>query len=686
MLAPIWYLVVGGVVLCLPGIAWWAWFPEKEKDILEIIAEISGLSVAISALVVLWMFLLGWEFKSLVVGLIYALLGALAAAGVVRMLLRSRRTDSAAGVNHANGQRAVESPTDEYRPDELEDSELSVDEQPAAALETQQMEETAGVGRAQTVRLPNERAGGGTRSGWILRNVVLLLGFVMILAWRFYQVRDLVIPAWVDPLHHTLIVRLFLENGGLPGSFRPYMEVPFSYHFAFHAVTAAFAFLARCPVEQAVLVVGQVLNALVAVSVYRLGLALWADWRRAGAAALLVGFVFQMPAYYATWGRYTLLTGLVLLPLAMAVSLDIANKGRSNPRLIKMALLTGGVLLSHYFTALLLVLFLLILGLQILAGNLKLGRNWRESHWLRLTAAALAGAVLVSPWIARTLGINQDWVGVTMVSPAQTLDSVFFPNYLSYLWRMLGPRRNHVLMALALLGLVIAIWRPKTRSFGFWALAMGLFSLPWGFHLAPFRPDHFVIVLFLPAALLISDFVFSAWERLQAGRYRKVGDVLVSVVLLSLLVWGQRETRYILNQTTVFTSQADLEAVEWVAGNTPPEARFLTNVTHWQYRTYRGVDGGWWIMPLTGRETLLPPALYIMGEREYVDGINSFAATASQLQECSAEFWGLVQEAGVTHVYLVEGRGSLKAEELAGCEGLSLVYDRKGVTIFEVDG
>jgi hypothetical protein len=215
-------------------------------------------------------------------------------------------------------------------------------------------------------------------------------------------------------------------------------------------------------------------------------------------------------------------------------------------------------------------------------------------------------------------------------------------------------------------------------------LALGLFSLPWGFHLSPFRPDHYVIVLFLPASLLVSEFIFTVWERLQSGRFCRVGTVLAGAVVIGLLIWGLWETRFIINQTTVFTSQADLEAIEWLAENTPSEARFLTNVTHWQYKTYRGVDGGWWIMPLTRRETLLPPALYVMGERDYVEGINRYAETASQLQECSPELWDLVEESGVTHIYLVEGRGSLQPEKLEDCNGLSIVYAEGGVTIFEV--
>ena len=335
MLETLWYLLAGGVVLCLPGIAWWAWFPEKDKDILECIAEISGLSIAITALVMLGFFLLDVRLYPVAVGIIYSLLGVLAVAGVVHKRVNSKPTD---GTLQPSG--------DEFR---MEDTARAKQIQAGVEQDAQVLEGDFHQVRELQENISAEDDPQDSDTGWILRNVLLLIAFVLLLAWRFYQIRDLVLPAWVDSLHHTLIVRLILENGGLPDSLAPYMDVPFSYHYAYHALTAAFAFLTRMPAEQAVLVLGQVLNALVAVSVYRLGTALWADWRRAGTAALLVGFVFQMPAYYVTWGRYTLLTGLVLLPLAMAVALDIANKERSNQRLVKLAVLTGGLLLSHYF-------------------------------------------------------------------------------------------------------------------------------------------------------------------------------------------------------------------------------------------------------------------------------------------------------------------------------------------------
>jgi hypothetical protein len=113
-----------------------------------------------------------------------------------------------------------------------------------------------------------------------------------------FQARELLLPAWVDSVHHVLVVRLIEQNGGIPTSFAPYFDVAFTYHYGFHLLAAIFSTLTLAPAEQGVLWFGQLINALVALSVYRLGRAAWHDRRAALLAAVLVGFVFQMPAYY----------------------------------------------------------------------------------------------------------------------------------------------------------------------------------------------------------------------------------------------------------------------------------------------------------------------------------------------------------------------------------------------------
>lgn len=619
------YLLPAAIVLGLPGIAWQAWFRDKDESLGSSLIDATGLSISLSALLALAAFLLGWPISSVAITALYLVMGVLAGLGLIR-LWRARQGNVA----------------------------------PEAS--------SRAAGNALAV------------SWW--GGALLLLVFALILAWRFYQIRELALPAWVDSVHHVLIVRVMLEIGGVPQTLEPYLPVPFYYHFGFHALAAVFSFVSRLPPEQAVLFIGQVLNALVAVSIFRLGLALWNDWRRAGLAAILVGFVSQMPAYYVTWGRYTLLTGLVLLPLAMAVVLDIIHKGGSPARVARLAVLSGGLLLVHYFAAILFALYFAFVGLHALLRDWRDRQLLRGSRWLPLALGAVSGAVLAAPWIYRTWGYAS--VGVTAGAALSTTasDALYFPNYLSYLWRMAGPNRNYLLLALAPLGLLVAGLRPKSRAFAAWSLALILFSFPWGFYLAPFRPDHVVIVLFLPATLLVSDFLVTAGETLQAGHFPKLGKVLLASAILSLLAWGVWDTRSILNRSTVLASEADARAVQWIARNTPAEARFYINTAFWQGVTYRGVDGGWWILPLTGRATLLPPVVYEWGTGDYTFAIRANAKQASSLEGCTPEFWELVRANGLTHVYLSGERGSLRPSAVQSCPGFQLLYAEQGVYVY----
>ncbi len=611
--------------MLLPGLAWQTWFYEDGKDLLELLAEAIGVSLAITALLALWVFLLGWHFSGIALIVIYALVGLLVLLGFVYRI----------GGRHAS-------------------QEFDFSDDASAPIR------------------PKHYA------------IILLVAFGILLVWRFYQVRELVLPAWVDSVHHTLVVRAILENGGLLGNLEPYMPVPFFYHFAFHILAASFSFWSRLEPAQAVLFFGQILNAVVAISVYRLGMALWTDWRRAVLAAGLTGFVFQMPAYYASWGRYTLLAGLVLLPLAMAEALDIVHHGGTNRRIARMVLFSGGLLLAHYFAALLLAIFLFFLGVQVFFRDIQRGKIIRGSRWLPLVGASTGGFLLSVAWIYRTWTYVSAGVNVGFTLSSQDIEAQYFSNYLSYLWRIAGPNHNLILLFLAIIGLLVALWRRETRPFGLWALTMGLMSIPWGLHINPFRPDHAVIVLFLPASLLVSDLFFSAIDRLQLVWSARIFQVTLAAGLASLMVWGIWTTRSIINPATVLANQADLQAIEWIGNNTPPDARFFINVVYWQAGNYRGVDGGWWITPITGRETLLPAALYAAGNHDYIQQVNDLAAEASQLQTCTPEFWEVIHTDALTYIYINNKRGSLHADQLGGCSLLKLVYAENEVSIYQV--
>jgi hypothetical protein len=508
-----------------------------------------------------------------------------------------------------------------------------------------------------------------------------LFVFIGILLLRLYQAHDLIFPPWVDSVHHALLVRIFVERGGLPGDLSPWLPIPFYYHFGFHASAAIFAAASGLTPDSVLLLFGQFLSAMAAVSVYRLSMAIRRDTRRALLAMALTGFVAQMPAFYLAWGRYTLLAGMTLLPLAMAEAIEFAHRAPRRAGLARLAILTAGVLLTHYLAGILLAVFFLIYGLSLL---------WKRKNWRRLiglTLAALIGALLALPWLIPMLQHAAPDISVGLLTPSDSVDAVYFTDYAGYLWRLLGPLRNYILAGLALAALPVALFRKgPMRVFAVWGSLIALEALPWGLRLAPFRPDHMVIILFLPAAILLANGWISCADHLDRWKpAMRIGFWMGVVAVVGCLV-GIWDTRSIVRPATVFADAADREAVLWAAEHTPPDSLFLINAALWQNGLYRGVDGGWWLLPLADRQTLLPPMVYSFGPRDYIDTINGWAAASSKLTGCSDDFWSFVRSRGITHIYVREDTGSLRLSSLLLCKGLDRIYLNQKVGIFRIAG
>jgi hypothetical protein len=637
-----WTLFAGVIVLFLPGFAWLALFWDPAQDAFERLAESIGVSISITALFALLAFILGWQITSSVLIVIYLLMAPPAVWSLRRWWRGSRQGEKAPN----NSDDDVTDP------------------------ETLLVVINSWFSKRELV----------------IRYLILALIIFAALIWRFYQIRDVVLPLWVDSVHHVQIVKMILENGGIPDTFEPYMPVPFYYHFAFHALAAGFSFITRLNPQDGVLYLGQVLNAAIALAVYRLGKALWGDWRRAALAAILIAFVTQMPAYYVTWGRYTLLTGTLLLPLAMALALDIVNKGAKFSRVLTLGMITAGIFLSHYFAAALFGLFLLVLGAQALFSGIKNQEQFGWSTWSPLLLASLAGLLLASPWLYRVWEFTQERVNVVAIpTTLDAVDRIYFPRYWGYLWLLLGPDRNHAVLFMALPGLIISLFRKRTRAFGIWSIMLIILSQPIGIQVSPFRPDHAAIVLFLPTVILVAELFVSAIDWSPIEKINLLKTVAVLIIFTALVGWGIWGTRSVINSATILATKADLEAINWIEDNLPPEARFVINVAFWQYGAYRGVDGGWWITPLTDRETSLPNALSGMGNREYAEQVNAVAAQFGQIKGCSPRFWDLVREEGLTHMYLTRGKGSIQPSHFNDCPGVELLFENQGVYIYHIE-
>jgi len=523
--------------------------------------------------------------------------------------------------------------------------------------------------------------------GWNLPALIFVAIFLISLCLRYLQIRDLVVPPWVDSVHHAFIVKLMTEQGVVPTSYEPYLPVrPFFYHFGFHAMTTAFLWLTGLSVERSVLLVGQVMNTLTVPATYLLTRRLTGRAWAGVAAAAVPGVLSLMPAYYLTWGRYTHLAGLALLPTTATLAFDVVETGElSWRRVMATGIALAGLFVTHYrvlvFFAGLLLAYVIIVTLSV--------RAWRPAvvAWARAGLVCLAGGMMASPWLARLASAllpRGAWRGWMQGSPsfnAVPLD-------------LLDVGTNRWLIGLALVGLLWAA-RDRRRVALLVPLWCGLAILAANPNVVGLRNtwvlnnSSLVISLFLPLAVFIGygfDKLLSElrWRMISVGR-RAIGWAAGALLVLLSLV-GAWKMIQVVNPVTVLATRDDMVAMSWIREHVPEDAHFLINVRHWQGSTYVGSDGGYWLWLITGRKTVLPPIAYVYGPPDYAGRVLADAVTVAKATSLDDEgVLELAYREHVSHVYLGAKGGNLSPQALLEDPRAELVYSNGAVWVFALN-
>ncbi len=521
-----------------------------------------------------------------------------------------------------------------------------------------------------------------------LTAVALMLIFLVSLAVRLVMVRDLATPAWVDSVHHALITRLIVNEGAYPSSYLPYLDFsPSAYHPGFHSIAATFTWLSNLSIDQSLLVLGQVLNALCIFSVYLLATTLTRSSTTGLLAAFITGFLSPMPAYYTSWGRYTELTGLLVLPLALALlQLWLDEKSHKNSVWIILlgALAFAGLFMIHYrVTAFLLVLLVAYLIVRFAFKSQRpLERAGRSL--LFVLVMGVASIILVLPWFIPTL---RDIVVPRLVTPASPSSVTVFQDFpWSYLTSALG-KQALVLAALGLLWSVI-----QRRAFVFilmlWVILMFLLANPGTLRLPGadlVNNTSVQIMLFIPISILGGYFIHQLlieWQGLLPSRFNLVFSWSVAILFSLVAFIGASQLVSILNPVTILSRNADLPAIQWVDDHIPKDEMIVLNPFAWGYGLYAANDGGYWISPLSGRQTLPPPVLY---------GLGSKATQISQQCEQIIELSGnppalrdYLSSQQVRYLYLGARGGVISPAKLSSSGLFDVLYHQDGVWIFAV--
>lgn len=554
---------------------------------------------------------------------------------------------------------------------------------------------------------------------------LILLITALTLWTRFEQIRDLALPAWVDSVHHALLVRIAAETRGVPISLEPYMPVrDLPYHWGYHVIAATLLRLSGLGLPETILWSGQILNALHAPMAGALALALWRRPRAAVGAALVAGLISTMPAYYVSWGRYTQLLGLLLVPgLAIAWARGLAG-GRGD--------------LAHWAVAGVILAGLSLIHVRVLAFGLALvaaqslvwaaGQGWPAVRG-RASGAAVAGLVaggLGAPWLL--LLVRRALLPAVATPGGLVLGEGYDILNLAILW--VG--QNRWLAALALLacllglrrrdgaGAVVPLWvggllimaNPRLLGYllpavGAALLLRGLFARRWIEVLAAaaclaatpwllttpstwlINNDAVVISLFLPFAVAIGGgaaLLYEAAGRARGQAVRRAVGPVAAAAVVAVALWGAWQLREVVNENTVIATAADRAAVAWAAANTAPDARFLINSVPWLGVASRATDGGWWLLPLAGRWTSTPPVLFTYGPIDYVlETIERSKVVQAYRPGGEQAILDLIRRDGIDYLYFGPRPGPLAADTFAALPGFRTVYSEGGVTILAVD-
>lgn len=534
--------------------------------------------------------------------------------------------------------------------------------------------------------------GATLRRDWdgLIGAFLLVLILVLTIGVRFVQVQTLALPIWVDSVHNALLIRVAFEQGQVPIDYTPYLPVEHSpFHWGYHALLSATLAIAGLPMPdalpQAMLWGGQILNGLIALTCAALAQRLWKQPMAAPVAALIVGLVSIMPAYYTSWGRYTLMAGALLLPVALLFMHDLVQQPQRS--IIPAAITLAGLLMTHQ-----------VLWVFVLAGGAALwlcigwGRGNGHLIAVRLALAIAASLILALPWVLNLVRYafgGEQAPGTRIAGSAE---------YNAMPWALFWAVNNRWLLALAGIGALLSLlrFRRPVAALLIWCCLALLLTNPVVVgvpYSAQLHNEYVALLLFLPCALLIAGgvAVLSAHMNGQAihttrnamwYQLLRAGRLIIPISILGLGLWGAWQSRSVVRPDTILATADDRRAIAWVSANTPPDARFVVATAGWLGNVDRGADGGWWLLPLTGRAVSTPPVLYTYADPAFVQAVQSDTGWLRNNPDATPEELAqFMRERGYTHVYLSRRGWGAAAERLRSSALFEALYASGDVAI-----
>lgn len=520
-------------------------------------------------------------------------------------------------------------------------------------------------------------------------NVDLLVVFVMFLVIlvRFWVIRGLAGPLWGDSYQHTMMATLIVQNGGLFDSWLPYVPLSsFTYHFGFHSAVAVFHWLSGMEVMDATLWVGQLMNCFAVFSLYALIKQLEPEKKWAGLVAILIaGLALIFPIFLVNWGRFTQLTGQVVLPTTLIFLIGLVRTEKFDWKLILLtALSLAGLALTHYRVLLLGALLIPV----IFIFNLK--KETFKVHFWALAASGVLAFLMFLPWFLHVFQGGYDEIVISQLSATtgqpilKTYFNAFSHYYPDWVWltcliaTLYGVTKKKVSIILVLI----------------WAVMLFLILNPAWVGLpgdGVIDDLSIYIIFYIPITGIISIFIADIIDLLDRKIGKTIEPVVVVIVVIFSLVGINNQRKTVDQHRYAYLTWPDRYAMRWIRESVPQESKILVNFEYSYGKSLiSGIDSGWWIPYLASRGTNLPPLIF--GSEQSFGG-NYYAEVmelGAYITEESLTDPSVVQhflELGYEYVFI--GRHPLRSAypfqaELETSDYYDLVYDVDGVKLLKL--
>ena len=550
------------------------------------------------------------------------------------------------------------------------------------------------------------------RKEWTFHFLYGVVTFSLFLS-RWLAIRGLLAPSWGDSVHHTLIVKLILDNRGLFKSWAPYAPLQsLTYHFGLHGDVACWAWLTGLSAHKAFLLAGQFLNVLAVVSLFPLALKITKEKYIALFTVAMAGLFFPFPGYFVNWGRYTQLAGLVIFPGIIWLTEKILEsnrqggakrKNKNSENIFIFGFFLAGLFLTHYS-----MFFLTLAALSAWFiyewGQLRLKLGSLIKPLREVILAHILMLILIFPWI---LGLKQGRLFEFFLFSSAGTKTIWKEIGSNFsLWKHLDFYFSDFYWIAALLcfGIGLFFWRRLAMLLFLWE-SVALF-------LANFQPaffgarnlmtnDFLIFCLYIPISLLMATAIFWLGRllevkfKLSEGR-RKWLTVISIPVFIGIIFSGVRSQVRIVDPFFQMVTAEDLEAFKWIRENTPQRAKFFINgFLVYKETAAAGSDAGWWLPYFTGRQVSIPPLVYNIESLNPELNRDELVHLIKKIRQADGEGASLkkiLQESGFSFIFLGEKRGKVAYDDgeliheewLRGKKEFRLLFKRGKAQVWQV--